>query len=165
VRALAVGEALDLEQCIDPPHDRDHDRGEWDFPFAGGLATRVLLDVGHARFLHQQASEFMPRRISVWPAAIHARTTEETGIIAVAPTKAQQPQRSASLGCAGNPHPRSACKLDLDRSDTGTASRAIGAILLDQNDEWAVQRAHYMTLETIAPLRDDPKVSLVAITS
>jgi hypothetical protein len=25
-----------------------------------------------------------------------------------------------------------------------------GAILLEQNDEWAVQRARYMTLETIA---------------
>ncbi|MGY4167627.1 hypothetical protein ACVIM8_001700 [Bradyrhizobium sp. USDA 4529] len=26
--------------------------------------------------------------------------------------------------------------------------RLIGAILLEQNDEWAVQRARYMTLET-----------------
>jgi hypothetical protein len=34
--------------------------------------------------------------------------------------------------------------------------RPIGAILLEQNDEWAVQRARYMTLETIAPLSDDP---------
>ena len=34
--------------------------------------------------------------------------------------------------------------------------RLVGAILLEQNDEWAVQRARYMTLETIAPLRDDP---------
>jgi putative transposase len=31
--------------------------------------------------------------------------------------------------------------------------RLIGAILLEQNDEWVVQRARYMTLETIAPLR------------
>ena len=30
--------------------------------------------------------------------------------------------------------------------------RLVGAILLEQNDEWAVQRARYMTLETIAPL-------------
>ena len=29
-------------------------------------------------------------------------------------------------------------------------TRLIGAILLEQNDEWAVQRARYMTLETIA---------------
>ena len=28
--------------------------------------------------------------------------------------------------------------------------RLVGAILLEQNDEWAVQRAHYITLETIA---------------
>jgi Transposase, Mutator family len=34
--------------------------------------------------------------------------------------------------------------------------RLVGAILLEQNDEWAVQRARYMTLETIAPLGDDP---------
>ena len=31
-------------------------------------------------------------------------------------------------------------------------TRLVGAILLEQNDEWAVQRARYMTLETIAPL-------------
>jgi len=41
--------------------------------------------------------------------------------------------------------------------------RLAGAILLEQNDEWAVQRARYMTLETIAPLRDDPLVSLPAV--
>ena len=33
-------------------------------------------------------------------------------------------------------------------------TRLVGAILLEQNDEWAVQRARYMTLETIAPLRE-----------
>src|SRR5215208_2167580 len=31
---------------------------------------------------------------------------------------------------------------------------------LERNDEWAVQRARYMTLETMAPLSDDPIVSL-----
>ena len=36
----------------------------------------------------------------------------------------------------------------------------IGAILLEQNDEWAVQRARYMTLETIATFSDDATVSL-----
>jgi hypothetical protein len=41
--------------------------------------------------------------------------------------------------------------------------RLIGAILLEQNDERAVQRARYMTLETIAPLSDDPTVSLPAM--
>jgi putative transposase len=38
-----------------------------------------------------------------------------------------------------------------------------GAILLEQNDEWAVQRARYMTLETIAPLSDDPLIKLPAV--
>jgi putative transposase len=41
--------------------------------------------------------------------------------------------------------------------------RLVGAILLEQNDEWAVQRARYMTLETIAPLSDDPTVTLPTI--
>ena len=41
--------------------------------------------------------------------------------------------------------------------------RLVGAILLEQNDEWAVQRARYMTLETITSMRDDPAVSLPAL--
>ena len=42
-------------------------------------------------------------------------------------------------------------------------TRLIGALLLEQNDEWAVQRARYMSLETIAPLSDDPFVSLPVV--
>jgi len=42
-------------------------------------------------------------------------------------------------------------------------TRLVGAILLEQNDEWAVQRARYMTLESIAPMSDDPIVSLPAV--
>jgi transposase-like protein len=41
--------------------------------------------------------------------------------------------------------------------------RLVGAILLEQNDEWAVQRARYMTLESVATLSDDPLVSLPAV--
>jgi len=41
--------------------------------------------------------------------------------------------------------------------------RLIGAVLLEQHEQWSVQRARYMTLETIAPLGDDPLVSLPAL--
>jgi transposase-like protein len=42
-------------------------------------------------------------------------------------------------------------------------TRLVGAILLEQNDEWAVQRARYMALETIAPMSENPLVSLPAV--
>jgi len=42
-------------------------------------------------------------------------------------------------------------------------TRLIGAILLEQNDEWAVQRGRYMSLETMAPLSDNPIVVLSAV--
>jgi putative transposase len=42
--------------------------------------------------------------------------------------------------------------------------RLVGAILLEQNDERAVQRARYMSLETIAPIGDNPVVALSAVT-
>lgn len=41
--------------------------------------------------------------------------------------------------------------------------RLVGALLLEQNDEWAVQRARYMTLETMTPLSDDAIVSLPVV--
>jgi hypothetical protein len=43
--------------------------------------------------------------------------------------------------------------------------RLVGALFLEQNDEWAVQRARYMTPETIAPMGDDPVISPPAVAS
>ncbi|MFO7856295.1 MAG: transposase, partial [Paracoccaceae bacterium] len=40
--------------------------------------------------------------------------------------------------------------------------RLVGAILMEQTEQWAVQRSRYMTLETLAPVGDDPIVSLPA---
>ena len=37
---------------------------------------------------------------------------------------------------------------------------AFVAILLEQNDEWAVRRARYMTLESIAPVSDNVPIKL-----
>ncbi len=41
--------------------------------------------------------------------------------------------------------------------------RLVGAIFLEQNDEWAVQRARYMKLESAAPVSDNPIVILAAV--
>jgi putative transposase len=41
--------------------------------------------------------------------------------------------------------------------------RLVGAILLEQNDEWAVQRGRYMTLESVATVSDNPVVLLSAV--
>jgi putative transposase len=41
--------------------------------------------------------------------------------------------------------------------------RLVGALLMEQHDEWAVQRSRYMTLATIAPMSDNPIVILPAV--
>ena len=35
--------------------------------------------------------------------------------------------------------------------------RLVGALLLEQNDEWAASRARYMSLEKLAQLGDNPQ--------
>jgi putative transposase len=42
-------------------------------------------------------------------------------------------------------------------------TRLVGAILLEQNDEWAVRRDRYMAPEAIAPLSDNPIAGLLAV--
>jgi hypothetical protein len=49
-------------------------------------------------------------------------------------------------------------------TNSGLFDHLVGAILLEQN-EVGRQRARYMTLETIAPLGDDPIVSFPTIAS
>lgn len=44
-------------------------------------------------------------------------------------------------------------------------TRLVGAILHEENDEWALQRRRYILLETIACLGDGPDVSLPAFAS
>jgi transposase-like protein len=41
--------------------------------------------------------------------------------------------------------------------------RLVGAILLEQSDEWATQRSRYMTLETVAAVSDTATVRLSAV--
>jgi putative transposase len=47
--------------------------------------------------------------------------------------------------------------------DEEAITRLVGAILLEQNDEWAVQRARYMTLERVSQLSDVMLVTLAAM--
>ena len=45
---------------------------------------------------------------------------------------------------------------------TAAVIRLVGALMLEQNDEWSVSR-RYMTLETIGALSDNPRISLPAL--
>ena len=47
-------------------------------------------------------------------------------------------------------------------SNEAAITRQVGAILMERCDEWAVRRERYMTLETTAPLTDNPLTVLSA---
>ena len=53
--------------------------------------------------------------------------------------------------------------IDAIFPNEAAITRLVGAILMEQSDEWAVQRARYMTLETMAPLSDNPIIMLSAV--
>ena len=42
-------------------------------------------------------------------------------------------------------------------------TRLVGTFLLEQNDEWAVQRCRYMTLESVSGLSDNAIITLPAM--
>lgn len=61
-------------------------------------------------------------------------------------TSCTRPTRSSASPARSSGGPRGGRHLPNEDAIV----RLIGAILLEQNDEWAVQRARYMTLDTIA---------------
>jgi hypothetical protein len=60
-----------------------------------------------------------------------------------------------NAGLPGEGPPPSLIRPLAPFSNKVAAIGQIGALLLEQNDEWVVQRARYMTPETIAPMSDD----------
>jgi len=80
------------------------------------------------------------------------------------------PREHRTKICSANPLERVngeiKCRTDVVGIFPNEAAvvRLVGAILLEQNDEWAVGR-RYMSLETLAPISDAPNVSLPAVTA
>ena len=56
-------------------------------------------------------------------------------------------------------------RIDAAAKVEAAITRLVGALLLEQSDEWAVQRARYMTPETMVPLGDITDVSLPVLTA
>ena len=54
-------------------------------------------------------------------------------------------------------------RSSLNSPNEDAITRLVGALLLEQNNEWAVQRGRYMTLESVTQLSDDPTATLPAM--
>ena len=54
-------------------------------------------------------------------------------------------------------------ETDSENCSDYRLTRLIGAILLEQSDEWATQRPCYMALETIGPTSENPTVNLPTV--
>jgi hypothetical protein len=80
----------------------------------------------------------------------------ETDVLVPAPA-ADSARRTRSSGSTTR---SSGARWSASSPNEDAIVRLIGAILLEQNDECAIRRARYMTLETIAPLSDDPAIRL-----
>jgi hypothetical protein len=74
------------------------------------------------------------------------------------PTPGQDPQQPSAR--APQRRDQASHRRRRHLPNEAAITRLVGALLLEQTDEWAVQRARYMTLETIAALSDDAAVSL-----
>jgi transposase-like protein len=67
-------------------------------------------------------------------------------------------QRHASCPFQSQPDSREArLRHDAIFPNEAAIVRLVGALLLEQNDEWAASRSRYMSLEKLAQVSDDPQ--------
>ena len=99
-------------------------------------------------------------RIAITPAAFEAiaATLPLGGALSMPATKlrGQPPPLATARSSAGL---RSSASFTMTRPSSGSSALSCS----EQNDEWAVQRARYMTLETMAALSDNSVVGLPAM--
>ena len=80
----------------------------------------------------------------------------------------RDPKRSISFLHSRRSAKPNFCAMEIYEAVVGglnlpARSRLVGALLLEQNDEWALQR-RYMTLETLSEVGDNPTIRLSAVT-